>query len=82
MYGSVTPRVPVGPGDLVTLHEGDHRYGHGTVTLLITRVRVDISLWYDGEWVWIEGLPVLPDGSHGRPHTVLARVSALRARAA
>ncbi len=82
MYGSVVPRVSVRAGDVVTLRDGDHRYGQGVLTLRITRIRVDISLWYDGEWVWIEGFPLLADGGDGPLRTVLARAAVLRDLAA
>ncbi len=81
-YGSIEPRVSVRAGNVVTLCDGEYRYGQGPVTLLITRVRTDISLWYDGAWVWIEGFPILGDGSEGPLRTVLARVAALRPLAA
>ena len=82
MYGSVVPRVSVRPGDVLVLREGDYKYGHGELALRVARVRLDISLWYDGEWVWIEGTPITWDGSPAGTRSVLARVAALRTLAA
>jgi len=76
-YTSVSPRVSVKPGDVVKLLEPDYKYGQGTVLLRISRVRLEISKWYDGAWVWLEGVPIRWDGTDGEPRTVLARASAL-----
>jgi hypothetical protein len=40
------------------------RYLDEPITLRITRVREDISLWYDGDWIWLEGEQL---DNHGRP---------------
>lgn len=82
MYGSMVPHVSVRPGDVVFLREGDYKYGHGDLTLRVTRVRLDISLWYDGQWVWLEGTRVPWDGGDSQTLSVLARVATLRTMAA
>ncbi|MEU4680501.1 hypothetical protein [Micromonospora sp. NPDC023737] len=73
----VVPRVPVAPGDVVQFAENDHRYADGPLRLRVVRVRPDLSEWYDGEWVWLEGVEIGPDGQDGALRPVLARVAAL-----
>jgi hypothetical protein len=76
-YHAQPPQVTVQAGQILRLAEGDDRYGHGDLHLRITRVRLDISGWYDQQWIWLDGVEILPDGSPGSPRTVLARVAAL-----
>jgi hypothetical protein len=76
----VAPRVAVKPGDTVHLAEADYKYGRGGITLRITRIGSNISQWYDGTWVWLEGIPVRWDDTDGDPRSLLARVSALRSK--
>ena len=73
----VTPRVGVTPGDVVRLAEADYRYAEGPLRLRVARVRLDLSQWYDGQWVWLEGVEIGPDGENGDWRPVLARVAAL-----
>ncbi|MCZ7422955.1 hypothetical protein O7605_25970 [Verrucosispora sp. WMMA2121] len=77
----VVPRVSVAAGDVVRLAESDHRYATGPIRLRIVRIRPDISEWYEGEWVWLEGVEIGPDDQDGPFRPVLVRVAALRARA-
>ncbi|MEV4808704.1 hypothetical protein [Micromonospora avicenniae] len=74
----VVPRVSVAPGDVVQLAESDYRYAEGPLRLRVVRVRPDLSEWYDGEWVWLEGVEIGPDGQDGVFRPVLARVATLR----
>jgi hypothetical protein len=74
----VVPRVSVAAGDVVQLAESDYRYADGPLRLRIVRVRPDLSEWYDGEWVWLEGIDISPDGQDAAFRPVLARVAALR----
>lgn len=67
----------VSPGQVLELSEQDYRYGEGDLTLRVTRVRLDISRWYDRQWVWLEGVVLLPDGADGGSRSVLVRVAAL-----
>ncbi|PWR14578.1 hypothetical protein DKT69_15735 [Micromonospora sicca] len=69
--------MSVAPGDLVQLSEPDYQYGTGPLRLRITRVRFDLSTWYDGRWVWLEGIEIRVDDQDGRLRQVLVRVSAL-----
>jgi hypothetical protein len=59
MYLSMPPRLPV-PADrlvglVVHVPAGMARYRTDPTIIRIKAVRVDISIWYDGDWVWIEG---------------------------
>jgi hypothetical protein len=53
------PRLPV-PADrlvgfVLQIPAGRCRYRGARFALLVRRVRLDISQWYGGEWVWLEG---------------------------
>ncbi|MCZ7422964.1 hypothetical protein O7605_26015 [Verrucosispora sp. WMMA2121] len=74
----VVPCVSVAAGDAVRLAESDHRYATGPLRLRIVRIRADINEWYEGEWVWLEGVEIGPDDQDGPLRPVLARVAALR----
>lgn len=73
----ITPEVAVAPGDVVHLREQDYQHGSGPLRLRIVCVRLDLSLWYDGQWVWLEGIEMSSHGRSGRFRQVLARVAAL-----
>ena len=73
----ITPVVAVAPGDVVHLREQDYQHGSGPLRLRIVCVRLDLSLWYDGQWVWLEGIEMPTTGRTGRFRQVLARVGAL-----
>jgi hypothetical protein len=69
--------VTVSPGDVVHLRERDYQHTTGPLRLRITCVRLDLSIWYDGQWVWLEGVEIRADGQAGPHRQVLARVAAL-----
>ncbi|MEU7979895.1 hypothetical protein AB0B63_15315 [Micromonospora sp. NPDC049081] len=73
----ITPVVAVAPGDVVHLREQDYQHSSGPLRLRIVCVRLDLSLWYDGQWVWLEGIELCSPGRAGRFRHVLARVAAL-----
>ncbi len=73
----VTPQVAVSPGDVVHLRERDYQHPTGPLRLRIARVRLDLSIWYDGQWVWLEGIEIRADGQAGPHRQVLVRVAAL-----
>jgi hypothetical protein len=54
-----TPRLPVPAeqlvGHLMRIPAGRCRYRDSGLALLVQRVRLDISQWYGGAWVWLEG---------------------------
>jgi hypothetical protein len=53
------PRLPTPPerliGRVLQIPADQCRYRERTLFLLVTRVRIDISQWYGGNWVWLEG---------------------------
>ena len=51
----LTPRQVPDVGQVLRLASGDVRYRTAPLRLLVARVRLDISDWYGGEWVWVEG---------------------------
>ncbi|MBM0229198.1 hypothetical protein [Micromonospora sp. ATA51] len=71
--------MSVASGDVVQLSEPDYKYGVGPLRLRIARVRLDLSAWYDGQWVWLEGTEIRWDDRDrdGPFRQVLVRVSAL-----
>ncbi len=73
----VTPRVAISPGDVVHLRERDYQYSDAPLRLRVIRVRLDLSTWYDGQWVWLEGVEIRADDQAGPLRQVLARVAAL-----
>ncbi|MGC5053157.1 hypothetical protein ACLQ2S_17080 [Micromonospora sp. DT48] len=72
------PRVSVAAGDVVRLAESDHRHATGPLRLRIVRIRPDISEWYGGEWLWLEGVEIGPDDQDGPFRPVLARAAVLQ----
>lgn len=55
----VPPRLPVPPerliGQVLRIPPDQCRYRKRTLLLRVTRVRLNISYWYGGDWVWLEG---------------------------
>ena len=70
------PDVP--PGTILKLSEDDWRYGGHTLFLRVEFVRVDLSTYYDNEWVWVSGQQLARDGSPMGRLDALVKVSALR----
>lgn len=60
----MTPRRIPRIGQVLDLAGAEVRYRGCGLRLRLDRVRLDISGWYDGAWVWVEGQQL--DGS-GRP---------------
>ncbi|MEU8607131.1 hypothetical protein AB0C29_03900 [Actinoplanes sp. NPDC048791] len=56
---AIAPRLPVPTGQLVghllRIPADRCRYRESGLVLLVRRVRLDISQWYGGAWVWLEG---------------------------
>jgi hypothetical protein len=78
---SEPPRLPVSAeqliGRVLRLVPEQCRYLSAPLTLRVTAVRTDISQWYDGKWVWLEGVELSTDGEPVRPMQVLVAVNAL-----
>jgi hypothetical protein len=78
---STPPYLPASVDDLegrlLHLQPSQWRYGHRPLTLRVTRIRVDISLWYDAQWCWVEGEEIAADGDVVRHIPVLVDVNAL-----
>jgi hypothetical protein len=72
-------------GQVLTLAPEDWRYHNGgrTLTIKVAGIRHDISPWYQGQWVWVEGHEVEhPDHEPpGHRVTALVRVEAIPAEA-
>jgi len=52
---SVPPRRVPAVGQVLALDGSEVRYRRAPLRLQVSRVREDISGWYGGEWVWLEG---------------------------
>jgi len=52
---SVPPRRVPAVGQVLTLAVPELRYRRAPLRFQVSRVREDISGWYGGEWVWLEG---------------------------
>ncbi|BCY05408.1 hypothetical protein [Actinoplanes sp. L3-i22] len=56
---STPPHLPVPADQLVgrvlEIPDGKCRYRDGVLVLRVQRVRLDISQWYGGLWIWVEG---------------------------
>jgi len=58
------PRTLPDPGQILDLQAGDVRYRSAPPRFRVQRVREDISRWYDGAWVWLEGHELHPTAGH------------------
>ncbi|MGI5149242.1 hypothetical protein ACQEVC_23230 [Plantactinospora sp. CA-294935] len=72
---SASPNVP--PGTVLELAKEDWRYGSHPLRLMVEFVRLDLSTYYDNQWVWISGQRLAQDGSPLGHLDALVRVSAL-----
>ncbi|MDT4994573.1 MAG: hypothetical protein QOH97_4465 [Actinoplanes sp.] len=63
---AVPPRLPVSPfqfvGQVLLVPAGCRRYRDTALLLLVRRIRLDISQWYGGAWVWLEGDELADEG--------------------
>ncbi|MEE6310289.1 hypothetical protein V1634_25970 [Plantactinospora veratri] len=72
---SASPNVP--PGTVLELAKEDWRYGGHPLRLMVEFVRLDLSTYYDNQWVWISGQRLAGDGTPLGHLDALVRVSAL-----
>jgi hypothetical protein len=73
-------RVPVF-GQILTLAPGDWEYHDGTRHLTLMVARADLSHWYQGTKIWIEGWEVEHPDQHPPGHRmqILVRCAAIPA---
>jgi hypothetical protein len=64
-------------GDVLDFAAGEVRYRRAALRLRVSRVRVDISGWYGGGWVWLEGRELDPSGYPISWQQVLVAVAAI-----
>jgi len=74
-------RPAVVAGDVLRLRPGDWRYGDGELLLQVERVRDELSRYYEGQWVWVEGYRLDPAASAPRWTQALVRAEALSSTA-
>ncbi|GIF75302.1 hypothetical protein [Asanoa siamensis] len=83
---STPARLPAPAADLVgcAVHvpASMARYHGGPFWLRVTCVREDISLWYGGDWVWLEGIVLVDQGAALGRVQVLVHVGVFAASAA
>lgn len=77
---SMPPDLPV-PADhlvgrIVHVPAGSCHYRDGALVLLVRCVRLDISQWYGGQWVWLEGDELSSSGFRLGWRQALVHVSA------
>ncbi|MEU4693181.1 hypothetical protein [Actinoplanes sp. NPDC023714] len=82
---SMPPHLPI-PADQLTgrvlcIPAGSCRYRDAALVLFVRRVRLDISRWYGGCWVWVEGDELSHAGYRLRWLQALVHVDACRLRA-
>ena len=72
--------VPVGQvvGRVLRVPAGGCRYRDDAFKMRVSRVRTDISLWYAGAWVWLEGEDLGQVEATRRFAPALVHVSVLR----
>lgn len=75
------PRHLPAVGCVLHLNSGDIRYRTAGAAIRVDRVRTDISDWYDGDWVWVEGAELDPRGHPTVWIQALVRVDAIPHRA-
>jgi hypothetical protein len=76
----VPPRLPTPPdrliGRVLQIPTNRCRYRDRDLALLVKHVRLDISQWYGGDWVWLEGDEVDEHGQLLSWTSALVHVSA------
>jgi hypothetical protein len=80
MAVSTPPRLPAPVdhlvGYLLRIPADACRYRQEGLLLLVRRVRLDISSWYGGQWVWLEGDELAVTGQRLRWAQALVHVTA------
>jgi hypothetical protein len=70
--GPVAPQ----PGEVMTIHEDNYRFGVGELVLRVTEVRSVLQL-ADGDWLTVVGVQLARNGSDLIEREVLVRLSIL-----
>lgn len=72
-------KPPIKPGDVIHVNQNDYLYGLGDLHLRVTKVGA-VQRLANAEWVDVEGLAVLEDGTPAtdRVRHAVVRVSALK----
>jgi hypothetical protein len=65
------------PGTVLHLGPGEWRYGAYPLVLRVLRVRPDLSRWFDGDWLWVEGAELDRSGRPVRRLAVLVSMEAI-----
>jgi len=78
---SVPPRRVPAVGQVLTLDASEVRYRRAPLRLQVSRVRGDISGWYSGDWVWLEGRELDATGYPISWQQVLVAVAAVERHA-
>jgi hypothetical protein len=58
------PRHRPVPGQVLDLEGRDVRWRSAPLRFRVEKVRLDISQWYGGNWVWLEGRELHPTQGH------------------
>lgn len=74
---SPEPLPQVAVGAVLRLAAGDWKYGRHPLILRVDGVREDLSVYYDGRWVWVSGDQLTADGTTMGHLDALVRVAAL-----
>lgn len=74
---TVPPRCLPAVGQVLDLAGDDLRYREAALRLRVSEIRADISGWYGGQWVWLEGHELDLGGQPIAWQQQLVRVSAV-----
>lgn len=78
--GWTSPHEMPAVGQVLALSGTDMQYRNAPLRLRVARVRLDISGWYDGKWVWLEGHELDADGYPINWQQLLVSVAAVGAQ--
>lgn len=76
------PRSVPASGQILDLYGSEVRYRRAPLRLRVERVRLDLSGWYGGGWVWLEGHELDADGHAISWQQALVAVAAIERVAA
>lgn len=76
-YITCPPRRVPDVGQVLELEPGDVQYVDFPVRARVAQVRPEISLWYGGDWVWVQAEVLGPDDRLVDVRPMLLRVDAI-----